>query len=78
DPCGPIVRAAAAAGAEICLLIGPEGGFDRDEVAQAQAAGWQVIGLGARILRAETASLAAVAALMALAGELGSLGAPGA
>ncbi len=58
----------------VSLLIGPEGGLDDDEVAAATAAGWQVVSLGPRILRAETAALAAVAALMARAGEMGGLG----
>lgn len=69
------IRSASGRGEEISLLVGPEGGFDVAEVEQAQAAGWQVVSLGARTLRAETASLAAVAALLALAGELGSFGA---
>lgn len=47
----------------IDLFIGPEGGFAADEIASARAGGLQVIGLGPRILRAETAGLAAVAAL---------------
>jgi 16S rRNA (uracil1498-N3)-methyltransferase len=43
------------------LAVGPEGGFAPDEVAAARAAGWQVVSLGPRILRAETAALAALA-----------------
>jgi len=58
---------------EVSLLVGPEGGLDDDEAAAAQAAGWQVISLGPRILRAETAAIAGVAALLALAGDMGSL-----
>jgi 16S rRNA (uracil1498-N3)-methyltransferase len=58
--------------AEVALLVGPEGGLEADEVEQAQAAGWLVVSMGPRILRAETAALAGVATLMALAGELGS------
>lgn len=71
-PLSPAILEAARADAELSLLVGPEGGFDAAEVAQAEAAGWQVVSLGGRILRAETASLAAVSALLALAGELGS------
>lgn len=48
----------------IDLFIGPEGGFAADEIVAARAAGADVIGLGPRILRAETASLAAVTALL--------------
>jgi 16S rRNA (uracil1498-N3)-methyltransferase len=57
----------------VSLLVGPEGGFETSEVEAARAAGWQVITLGPRILRAETAAIASVAALMALAGQLGRL-----
>jgi 16S rRNA (uracil1498-N3)-methyltransferase len=39
------------------LAVGPEGGFTTEEVDAAKAAGWQVTGLGPRILRVETAAL---------------------
>lgn len=42
------------------VLIGPEGGFTDDEVQWALDHGYQGIGLGPRILRAETAAAAAV------------------
>ncbi len=60
----------------VSLLVGPEGGLDESEVEAARALGWQVVSLGPRILRAETAAIAGVAALLALAGDLGSV-APG-
>jgi 16S rRNA (uracil1498-N3)-methyltransferase len=53
------------------LLIGPEGGLTIQEVEAAESAGWQMVSLGRRILRAETAALAAVTIVMAQAGELG-------
>jgi 16S rRNA (uracil1498-N3)-methyltransferase len=43
--------------AEVWLAIGPEGGFTREEVDAAQAAGWELVDLGPRILRVETAAL---------------------
>jgi 16S rRNA (uracil1498-N3)-methyltransferase len=49
----------------VALLIGPEGGFAPEEVALARHAGWQIVTLGPRILRAETAALAAVAIIIA-------------
>lgn len=49
--------------AEVCLAIGPEGGWAAGEVAAATEAGWQLVSLGPRILRAETAALTAVAVL---------------
>ncbi len=39
------------------LAVGPEGGFTNDEVSQAIDAGWQVIDLGPRTLRVETAAI---------------------
>jgi 16S rRNA (uracil1498-N3)-methyltransferase len=43
--------------ASFCLAVGPEGGFADEEVALAVAAGWQVLDIGPRILRVETAAL---------------------
>ena len=57
----------------VSLLIGPEGGLDPAEVELAQAAGWQVVTLGPRILRAETAALAGVTVIMERLGQLGSV-----
>ncbi|NJN83934.1 MAG: RNA methyltransferase, partial [Caldilineaceae bacterium] len=39
------------------------------EVEQASAAGWQVVSLGARILRAETAAISGLAVLMDRLGQ---------
>lgn len=46
------------------IFIGPEGGFSRDEVEQAMAAGAKSITLGHRILRTETAGLAVMSIVM--------------
>jgi 16S rRNA (uracil1498-N3)-methyltransferase len=43
---------------QLQLVVGPEGGFTDEELAAAQSHGWQLIGLGPRILRIETAALA--------------------
>lgn len=48
----------------ILLFIGPEGGLDAEEVTLARKHGVQVVTLGSRILRAETAALASVANIM--------------
>jgi 16S rRNA (uracil1498-N3)-methyltransferase len=45
----------------IVIIIGPEGGLTPEEAALAQEYGVQVVTLGTRILRAETAALATVA-----------------
>lgn len=55
----------------ISLMIGPEGGFEADEVEQAREAGWHVVSLGKRILRAETAAVASLAVVTTALGELG-------
>jgi 16S rRNA (uracil1498-N3)-methyltransferase len=55
----------------INLFIGPEGGFTAAEVDLARRYGLMPVTLGARILRAETASLAAVAAILYELGDLG-------
>jgi 16S rRNA (uracil1498-N3)-methyltransferase len=48
----------------VILFIGPEGGLTLEEVQMAQRHGVQVVTLGQRILRAETAALATVANVM--------------
>jgi 16S rRNA (uracil1498-N3)-methyltransferase len=45
------------------LAIGPEGGLDDEEIGAATAAGWQLVDLGPRILRVETAAVALAAVL---------------
>ena len=47
----------------VLTLSGPEGGFTDEEEALAGARGFVTIGLGERVLRADTAPLAAIAAL---------------
>ncbi len=50
------------------LAIGPEGGFDDNELALALQLGYHAFSLGPRILRTETAGLAALATLQAVGG----------
>ena len=54
---------------KIGIFIGPEGGFSPDEAALARQNGAQVITLGPRIMRAETAGLAICAAILYALGE---------
>ncbi len=56
---------ALAGNAEKSLLIGPEGGFDDTECSIAEAAGFEPVRLGSRILRSETAVTAALGAVAA-------------
>ena len=62
DAVHPVVSAA--------VLMGPEGGFDTGEIAAAREAGFQVVGLGPRILRAETATVAACALVQHRLGDI--------
>ena len=52
------------------ILIGPEGGIEKEEVDLLIEAGFVSLTLGKRILRTETAGLAAIAAFMSLYGEM--------
>jgi 16S rRNA (uracil1498-N3)-methyltransferase len=53
------------------LLIGPEGGFTKEEVDFAQEKKFLVLSLGRRILRAETAAISAVTLMQFLFGDMG-------
>ncbi|MDR0771041.1 MAG: 16S rRNA (uracil(1498)-N(3))-methyltransferase [Burkholderiales bacterium] len=55
---------------QVFLMVGPEGGFAPNEVRAADAAGWQAVRLGPRILRAETAAAAAITLVQAALGDL--------
>jgi 16S rRNA (uracil1498-N3)-methyltransferase len=49
---------------DVAIMVGPEGGFDPSEVAMAQQKGAQIVSLGKRILRTETAAVVAVALVL--------------
>jgi 16S rRNA (uracil1498-N3)-methyltransferase len=53
------------------IIIGPEGGFEPEEVEYAQQHGAKSISLGPRILRTETAGLAVISVVMHSYGDLG-------
>lgn len=54
----------AAAGMKIAVFIGPEGGFEEEEITLAKEYGVEPVTLGKRILRTETAGLCVLSALM--------------
>jgi 16S rRNA (uracil1498-N3)-methyltransferase len=54
------------AGAAIAVLVGPEGGFEEEELRAAELAGFLPASLGPSILRTELAGVAALGALVAL------------
>jgi 16S rRNA (uracil1498-N3)-methyltransferase len=51
------------------LAVGPESGFDLDEIEAAKRAGFKPVRMGPRVLRTETAGPAAIAALQTLCGD---------
>jgi 16S rRNA (uracil1498-N3)-methyltransferase len=57
----------------VLALIGPEGGFQKEEVEQARGKGFVPISLGPRTLRSETAALALLSLLQFLWGDMGAV-----
>ena len=60
-----------AQASSVLAVVGPEGGFSPREAAQAAAAGFHLVGLAPRILRAETAAVVAATLCQFLWGDLG-------
>lgn len=56
--------------AEVTALVGSEGGWTDDEIEQAREAGWQIVTLSGRIMRAETAAIACAALIQHRFGDL--------
>lgn len=56
--------ARVAPGQDIAVFIGPEGGFDEEEISLALKKGVKPVSLGKRILRTETAGLAILSVIM--------------
>lgn len=56
----------------VSLFIGPEGGFDDAEVKLAREVGAEIVSLGPRILRSETAGIVASALVLDAVGEMGA------
>ncbi|MFV3129233.1 16S rRNA (uracil(1498)-N(3))-methyltransferase [Niveispirillum sp. KHB5.9] len=67
----PLVTAVtAAAGKPVAFLVGPEGGFDRQELDALRRLPFVVsVGLGPRVLRADTAAFSALAVWQAAGGD---------
>lgn len=54
----------------LAIMIGPEGGFEEEEVKKAEGIGAKRVTLGKRILRTETAGLIASALCLYIAGDM--------
>ncbi|MBQ6838811.1 MAG: 16S rRNA (uracil(1498)-N(3))-methyltransferase [Clostridia bacterium] len=51
-------------GMKVGILIGPEGGFEEKEIFEAEKIGGEIVSLGKRILRTETAAITALSMCM--------------
>ena len=56
--------------AQITAMVGSEGGWTDDEIRQARQEGWNIVTLGGRTLRAETAAIVVAALLQHHFGDL--------
>ncbi len=56
---------------KIHLIIGPEGGFEPDEIEKLKSIGAEIVTLGPRILRTETAGIVAATIILYELGDLG-------
>jgi len=70
-PPGNLRGLAASPAESVIVVVGPEGGFSAAEADLAVGAGFHCVGLGGRILRAETAAIVAVTVCQLLWGDLG-------
>jgi 16S rRNA (uracil1498-N3)-methyltransferase len=55
---------------QMIALVGPEGGWEDAEIEEARGDGWQIVTLGGRVMRAETAGVVVAALLQHLCGDL--------
>lgn len=58
-------------GNRINLVIGPEGGFEEEEIDKLKEIGGKIVSLGPRILRTETAAMVAASIILYELGDLG-------
>lgn len=58
----------------IAVIIGPEGGFEQEEIDELKEKGSHIVTLGPRILRTETAGFVCVSLLMYELGDIGGSG----
>ncbi len=72
EPRASISLTELSPGKKIRIIIGPEGGFSKNELKEITQHQFKQVKLGPRILRAETAAITAIAALQLLWGDLNS------
>jgi 16S rRNA (uracil1498-N3)-methyltransferase len=72
DPTGTTgFTQALATSKKITIFTGPEGGFTTEELATAREASFEIVSLGPRVLRTETAPVVALGIAQSIAGDLG-------
>ncbi len=67
---GSLEKDLVATPSSICALVGSEGGWSDEELALAGGAGWKIVTLGGRIMRAETAAISVAVLLQHDFGDL--------
>jgi 16S rRNA (uracil1498-N3)-methyltransferase len=67
---GAVVGGPTTRPASVLALVGPEGGWDEEELSLASSHGWTLVTLGGRTLRAETAAITVCALLQHAFGDL--------
>jgi len=70
QPLPPATELLPSKSLPLTALVGSEGGWTDEEIAIAREAGWTIVTLGGRTLRAETAAIAVTVLLQHLAGDL--------
>ena len=65
-----VARNPQSGSVKVSALVGPEGGWADEDIDLAREAGWRIVTLGGRTLRAETAAIAAVTLLQHRFGDL--------
>ena len=65
------IRLPTATDSLVRIAVGPEGGWEKQELVQAMSNGFSPINMGKRILRSETAAIAALSIIQSRLGELG-------
>jgi 16S rRNA (uracil1498-N3)-methyltransferase len=65
-----VSEVAGANVSSITALVGPEGGWETEEVGLASESGWAIVTLGGRTLRAETAAITVTSLLQHLFGDM--------
>lgn len=70
DSLGSYMDSESRQARSVNVFVGPEGGFSEEEISFARENGYAPLGLGKRILRAETASVVGVALLQSGFGDI--------